>query len=142
MLVRKATMKDALVIRGLLEQLNYPVTDGFIAAKLPELLVHPDQELLVCEFYGRVAGFVSLHFLPQLAFSGEFAVISCFVVDRKYRSRGIGTALEAYCTRLAGQRGCERIGLHCHLHREDALRFYERQGYRESKKYLIKKTGK
>jgi GNAT superfamily N-acetyltransferase len=137
-MIRKATLKDAAAIRLLLEQLDYPTGEGFIEQKLPEMLAHPDQELLVYDDNGTVAGFVSLHFIPQIALAGAFAVISYFSVDRDYRSKGIGAQLEAHCSQLAKQRKCDRMQVHCHIRRENAHRFYERQGFHESRKYFIK----
>jgi hypothetical protein len=46
--------------------------------------------------------------------------------------------LEAEITVQAQRRQCDRIEVHCHSRREDAHRFYYRQGYFESPKYLIK----
>jgi len=138
-MIRKAMIKDASAIRTLLNQLDYPVAeDGFIENKLSEMLAHPDQELLIYEHGKNVAGFVSLHFIPQIALSGAFAVISYLVVDEEYRNKGIGAELEAYCTKLAKLRRCDRVQVHCHIRREEAHRFYERQGFQESRKYFTK----
>lgn len=137
-MIRKAMIPDAEAIRTLLNQLEYPTEDGFIHDKLAEMLAHPDQELLVYEHGKIVAGFVSLHFVPQIALNGAFAIISYLAVDEKYRDKGIGAELEAYCTKLAKLHKCDRIQLHCHIRREDAHRFYERRGFQESRKYLTK----
>ena len=139
MSIRTAVPSDAEAIRGLLHQLDYPTEAGFIAQKLPLLLAHPDQSLLVYEEQGKVVGMISIHFIPQIALAGDFATISYFAVDTNARSAGIGAKLEAYCTQLATARNCDRIYVHCHLRREAAHRFYDRQGYQESRKYQLKK---
>ncbi|AHB70531.1 hypothetical protein P262_03037 [Cronobacter malonaticus] len=54
------------------------------------------------------------------------------------RSKGIGRLLESEGETLARARGCDRIEVHCHSRRSDAHRFYYRQGYTESPKYLCK----
>lgn len=59
-------------------------------------------------------------------------------MDESDRGVGIGAALEARATELAKARGCDRIEVHCHSRRVDAHRFYFRQGYSESPKYLVK----
>ena len=70
-MIRRAMIQDAEAIRVLLNQLEYPTGDGFIEDKLPQMLAHPDQELLVYEFGKNVVALVSLHFVPQIAFSVE-----------------------------------------------------------------------
>lgn len=107
--------------------------------KVQKLLSHPDAELIVCEDEHKVIAFISIHFIPQLALKGDFARISYLAVDDAYRSKGIGKLLEEYCTSLAIERNCDRIELHCHERRTAAHKFYSRQGYSESPKYLLKK---
>ncbi|HXB92971.1 MAG TPA: GNAT family N-acetyltransferase, partial [Puia sp.] len=81
---------------------------------------------------------LSLHFIPQLAVEGDFARISYFAVDDDARSQGIGRTMEERVVALARERGCHLIEVHCHERRTHAHRFYLRQGYRESPKYMIK----
>jgi len=87
----------------------------------------------------QILAFLSLHFIPQIALKGDFARISYFAVDATTRSKGIGAQLEAEATRLARERGCALIEVHCHTRRARAHEFYARQGYEESPKYLIKR---
>lgn len=139
MAIRKATKNDAAAIRDLLEQLDYPVADGFIEDKLATIIKHPDQALLVYALENKVVAFISIHFVPQIAMPGDFAVISYFSVDEAARGKGIGKELEDYCTKLALDKKCDRIQVHCHSRRIEAHKFYERQGYEESPKYYVKK---
>ena len=139
MAIRKAKKNDATAIRDLLEQLDYPVADGFIEDKLAAIINHPDQALLVYALENTVVAFISIHFVPQIAMPGDFAVISYFSVDKTARGKGIGKELEDYCTKLALDRKCDRIQVHCHSRRIEAHKFYERQGYEESPKYYVKK---
>ncbi|HTI09872.1 MAG TPA: GNAT family N-acetyltransferase [Puia sp.] len=87
----------------------------------------------------KILGFISLHFIPQIALEGDFARISYFAVHERARGGGIGQALEEHCMELARERGCSLIEVHCHTRRERAHAFYFRQGYEESPKYLIKR---
>jgi GNAT superfamily N-acetyltransferase len=75
----------------------------------------------------------------QIALQGDFARISYFVVDDSAHSQGIGRQLEEEATRLARERGCDRLEVHCASRRTQAHSFYAKHGYRESPKYLIKK---
>jgi GNAT superfamily N-acetyltransferase len=136
--IRRATLADQPAISKLLDQLGYPGTGDYLLQNLQIMLSGPLSEVLVYEFDGEVAGFIAFDFIPQLATKGDFARISCFAVDENARSKGIGHLLEEHFTRLANERNCDRIEVHCHLRRVDAHRFYQRQGYEESPKYFRK----
>ena len=137
--ISPATPADAPAINTLLTQLGYPGTADFLPQKLAKMLDHPHEILLVAKVENQVIAFISFHIIPQIALAGDFARISYFAVDTSARSLGIGKAMEEYCTNLAQARQCDRIEVHCHSRRTDAHRFYFRQGYAESPKYLIKK---
>lgn len=137
--IRKAQLSDAPVLVKLLEQLDYPNTESFIEEKLKAMLIHPDEDFFVYELEGKVLAMMSVHYIPQIALKGDFAHISYFSVEGDARSTGIGKAMEEHCTRLAMKRGCDRIELHCNQRRMQAHKFYYRQGYEESPKYLMKK---
>jgi GNAT superfamily N-acetyltransferase len=136
--IRTATETDRAQIADLLTQLGYPGTDGFIREKIEQLASHPDGEVAVAVENDAVVGFISLHFIPQLALHGDFARISYLCVDEAARSNGVGQQLLAYAELRARQRGCDRLELHCHSRRERAHAFYYRHGYAESPKYLLK----
>lgn len=136
--IRKACMADRDGIIALLTALDYPNTEAFIDQRLAQLLAHEDEHLLVAGEQGKVFGVLSLHFIPQLALVGDFCRISYFCVDIQGRSGGIGQRLLAAGERLARQRGCDRIEVHCHSRRERAHAFYQREGFREAPKYFMK----
>ncbi|WP_342066937.1 GNAT family N-acetyltransferase [Achromobacter kerstersii] len=138
--VRPATVQDSPAITTLLAQLGYPGTAAFLPQKIAQLAAHGDAQLLVAhDESGRLLGFISLHFITQLALSGDFCRISYFCVDDQARSAGVGRQLEAAAEAQARARGCDRIEVHCHERRANAHRFYYRQGYEESPKYLMKR---
>ncbi len=139
--IRLAQIDDHAGICRLLTQLKYPGTERFLQARLATLLADPAETLLVWaeEPATTILGFLSLHFIPQIALEGDFARISYFAVDDTARNKGIGRQLEETATRLARERGCSLLEVHCHSRRTRAHDFYRRQGYEESPKYLIKK---
>jgi N-acetylglutamate synthase-like GNAT family acetyltransferase len=139
MSIRLAKPADAPAIEKLLQQLGYSGTGGFLSQKLERMLDDPDERVFVYEVDGGAVALVSLHFIPQLALAGDFARISYFAVDDRFRSKGIGHQMEKYIVALARERHCDRIEVHCHWQRGDAHRFYFRQGYEEAPKYLIKR---
>lgn len=138
MVIRDGEISDSAAIAALLTDLGYPTTADFVESSLPRQLTHPDAELLVAVENDAILGFISLNFIPQLALTGDFCRISYFCVAPEARGQGIGAALEVAACALAQERGCDRIELHCHSRRTVAHRFYARQGYTESPKYLQK----
>lgn len=139
MTIRQARNEDAPVIKVLLEQLGYPMDEKLVTDKLAKLLACEDHKLLVYELDRTVVAFISVHFVPQMGLLGDFAIIGYFAVDESARSKGVGYEMEKYVTLLAKERNCDRIQLHCNIRRTDAHRFYERQGYEESRKYYSKR---
>lgn len=136
--LREAQAEDADAIARLLDALGYPGTGPFIRDRMAQLLAHPDACVLVAVEGTRVAGVISLHFIPQLALAGDFCRISYFCVDESARGNGVGAMLEERAAELARARGCDRMELHCHARRTGAHRFYARRGYVESPKYFVK----
>jgi GNAT superfamily N-acetyltransferase len=136
--IKSPSVSDATAIAGLLHALGYPGTELFIERRIRQLLSHPDEALLIAADNGKVVGVISLHFIPQLALSGDFCRISYLCVSEEARGQGVGALLETHAVKLAQQRGCDRIEVHCHARRTDAHRFYNRQNYVESPKYLCK----
>lgn len=137
--VRQAQLTDSGAILNLLTSLGYPGTENFIDKRIAQLITHPDEKLLVAiDSNGNVLGVISLHFIPQLALAGDFCRISYFCVSENSRNQGLGRILESHAVEIARRRGCDRIEVHCNSRRVDAHRFYERQGYSESPKYLMK----
>jgi len=136
--IKTPSLADAPAISALLESLGYPGTHAFIERRVTQLITLPDATLLVAVDSGEVIGVISLHFIPQLALNGDIYRISYLCVSERARGRGVGALLEEHAESLARQRGCDRIELHCHERRTDAHRFYHRQQYLESPKYLYK----
>jgi N-acetylglutamate synthase-like GNAT family acetyltransferase len=140
--IRRATLADHDGIKKLIDQLDYPGSDSFLLKKMEIVINNPLEELLVYEWQNRVVAFIVLEFLPQLGLEGDIARIGYFAVDNEVRSKGIGKEMEEYCDKLAREKNCDRIEVHCHERRKDAHRFYFRQGYFESPKYLMKSLRK
>jgi len=139
--IRQACVADGPAITELLAQLDYHGCGDFIGQKIEQQLAHADAQLLVATVDAEVLGLISLHFIPQLAVRGDFCRISYLCVAERSRHQGVGALLEAAALRLAREKRCDRIELHCDQRRARAHRFYARQGYGESPKYLRKSLG-
>lgn len=60
--IRKAEIDDWREICELLNELDYPKTEPFIKSKMERLLNHPDEELLVYEYDGKVVAFITFYY--------------------------------------------------------------------------------
>jgi GNAT superfamily N-acetyltransferase len=138
MKIRLAEAEDSFALSALLTELGYDNTETFIERRLTQLMDDRTEELLVAVHGSTVLGFLSLHFIPQLALAGDFARVSYFCIAEGERSKGAGQQLLKHAENLAKQRGCDRMEVHCHEHRIKANAFYAREGYSESPRYIIK----
>ena len=138
LIIRNAVAGDAGALCALLSQLGYPGAEAFMAGRLVQLLEHPDEVVLVAQTGEALAGFLSLHFIPQIGLAGDFGRVSYFCVDQDQRGRGVGKALLLEAEARSRQRGCDRMEVHCNERRVEAHRFYRRMQYDASPKYFIK----
>jgi ribosomal protein S18 acetylase RimI-like enzyme len=130
--VRPAEERDADAVLALMEALTRPAVaadprpqrDVFRAH-----LEHPDARIYVAELEGRVAGAVSLWFLPRLNWTTHQAWIPDLYVDPSFRRRGAARALLDACADEARSRGCHVLVLESGHHRDEAHRLYESYGF-------------
>jgi len=137
--IRTANYKDAPAIRQLLEALGYKTTISLLITQLEKLHGQKDHEIVVCELDKEIRGFISVHYLPQLGFDGELAIITYLSVEEGINNMGIGKELEQYVVIQALKRKCDRIQVQCMDWRTREHAFFEQQGYREYPKYYTKR---
>jgi ribosomal protein S18 acetylase RimI-like enzyme len=77
---------------------------------------------LVCEQDGQPVGL--------LTYAIDGTALEVVTIGAMQRHRGVGTALLHSAVDLAGQSGCERVWLITTNDNLDALRFYQRRGFR------------
>lgn len=91
--------------------------------------------LLVAELGGRIVGMLQLftfrHFQHR---GGRCAEIESMHVVEDQRSTGVGGQLLDYAVSRAKDLGCYRIQLTSNIRRDDAHRFYEDHGFKETHK--------
>jgi ribosomal protein S18 acetylase RimI-like enzyme len=89
-----------------------------------------DSQAYICAAEGeRIVGFASLAIRDSLWQEGGLAHVDELVVDEEHRGRGAGARLLEHLAALVKERGCRRIELDSAYHRQEAQRFYERQGF-------------
>lgn len=139
LVIRDAVSLDSVAIQCLLKQMGYPTDLKKLEQKLAQFQHDPAEVILVAELDGQVCGVISMHYIPQLAIDGDFARLNFFCVDEHIRHHQVGKKLLNAVELLAQQRGCDRMELHCAMHREAAHVFYQAQHYIDSPKYFMKK---
>ena len=126
---RKATMNDWEAVYQLicdLEKTEFP------KEKFREIFheqLHKEScYCLVCEREGKTIAMLNLRFENQLHHTDRIAEIMEFVVDEKYRNKGIGKQMFDKACVIAKDNGCVQIELTSNQIRKDAHRFYIRKG--------------
>ncbi len=91
---------------------------------------NPDT-FLVAEYNGRIIGYVMAYLRPDL--EGHIMSIA---VDPAYRGNGIGSALLTEVIERLAARGAKWIGLEVRVSNQNAIKLYERFGFRRIKRVI------
>ena len=75
----------------------------------------------------RVVG-VAVYRISENTFAGVNLYVDDLVTDEAERSRGVGHALMAHLERVAREAGCANLRLDSGTHRQQAHKFYFREG--------------
>jgi GNAT superfamily N-acetyltransferase len=139
--IRKCRAEDFDAILPLLRQL-YP-DKAFNLPSLQRAYDHSlasDQLVFLCAVCEqRVIGFGSLTIKSNLLwYETLIGYVSDMVVDRAYRSRGIGSQILDHLVSWAREHGCRRIELNTAFHRKDSRTFYERRGFKSGAYFYSK----
>jgi fructose-1,6-bisphosphatase/inositol monophosphatase family enzyme/GNAT superfamily N-acetyltransferase len=94
-----------------------------------EVLQSSDVRSVVALLGSEVVGYVEIHARPAMLRGRREAWVAVLAVDDQHRSHGIGSALVAAADRAAARLGCDLMVLETSTWREDAHRFYEREGF-------------
>lgn len=129
--IRTALSSDVKAISNLLRELGYPTPVDILQQRLAFFAQHPDHTILVYELDGVVVGFISVYFVPSLAVDDGLAIVNYLAVEEKHIGQGIGKSLEMEAERLAWERHCDRMQVHCRAERKNAHGFYKSRGYKE-----------
>ena len=111
------------------EQYAEPLPEAYHEA-FAAIEADPNNELVVAEVDGRVAGVLQLTFIPYLTYrGGRRALIEGVRIDPRLRSAGLGRRLLEWAIARASERGCHLLQLTSDKRRPDAIRFYESLGF-------------
>ncbi|PFA66743.1 GNAT family N-acetyltransferase [Bacillus sp. AFS015802] len=136
---REATEKDVERIVEMLaddvlgrkrERYEHPLPESYLQA-FKAIDSDPNNELVVACDGERVVGVQQITFTPFLTHQGGWrATIEGVRTAASVRGEGVGTKLIQWAIRRAEERGCHLIQLTTDKQRPDALRFYEKLGFK------------
>ncbi len=130
--IRRARASDREELARLSTELGYPMSADEAGKRLGEISNHVDHVLLVAEADGRAAGWIQVS-RSRIFESARQAEIAGLVVAEAMRGRGIGRRLVEEAARWARESGCGALRVRTNVIREDAQRFYRREGFADVK---------
>ncbi|MGH1436143.1 MAG: GNAT family N-acetyltransferase [Lewinella sp.] len=141
MTIRQAQKEDVISIVAMLaddelgrlrEDFRKPLPESYYQA-FQTIYEDPHQSLMVMEKEGQVIGTLQLTLIPYLTYQGGIrAQIEAVRIHKDYRGQGIGEQLFRWAIAEAQRKGAHLIQLTTDKKRPDALRFYEKLGFKAS----------
>lgn len=138
---RLATKQDLKAIISMLaddplgskrEVVSETISERYISA-FEKIQADPNQELTVAEINGELVATFQLTFIQYLNFQGGIrGQIEAVRTNSKYRGQGVGTKVFEYAINRAKMKGCHIVQLTTDKARPDAIRFYEKLGFKAS----------
>jgi GNAT superfamily N-acetyltransferase len=108
------------------------INDDYIAA-FTAIDNDPNNQILVAENQNQLIAMMQLTFIPYLTHIGSWrCLIEGVRVDQNFRGCGIGEKMFKYAIALAKQKHCRMVQLTSDKQRPDAIRFYEKLGFKAS----------
>ena len=135
--VRRLTVADADEVAELSGQLGYPATSEDLRKRLEEISMAEERVAFAAEVQGKLAGWVDACIERHLQ-SATCVVIGGLVVRDAFRRMGIGKRLCEEIEGWARSKAIPCLRVRSQIIREDAHRFYLREGYRVVKTSLVR----
>lgn len=112
------------------EDASIPLHADYLAA-FAAIERDPNNLLIVAELDAQRVGMLQLTFIPYLTHRGSWrCLIEGVRIHADFRGRGLGEALFAYAIEQAQQRGCRVVQLTSDKQRPEAIRFYQKLGFK------------
>ncbi|AWL13001.1 Glucosamine-phosphate N-acetyltransferase [Saliniradius amylolyticus] len=114
------------------EDASYPLNQAYESA-FEAIDKDTNNELLVVELNGKLVGMLQLTFIPYLTHIGSWrCLIEGVRIHESSRGQGFGEQMFKHAISLAKDKGCKIVQLTSDKQRPDAIRFYEKLGFRAS----------
>lgn len=137
--IRRVSISDYKDIYMLNKELGYLYEEEKVRGKIKYIIENKKDIILVAYINNNIIGYIHGSEY-ELLYSDSLINILGFVVKESYRKNGVGTALIDKLEEIAIEKKYSGIRLVSGIDREDAHRFYERNGYiyRKEQKNFIK----
>lgn len=137
--IRRAFAADREIIYQMICGLENMVLDrpGFDAA-FDRNIASPGISYFLAEQDGKPLGMISCHIQPLLHHAALVSEIQEMYVEPEYRSQRVGSALMDHVTAFAKGEGAIQMEVTSRATREQAHRFYQREGFEKSHVKLVR----
>jgi len=136
MQIREATISDLPILRDLTEQLGYPLAELDLRNNLEIILGNDNEIIYVMAENDKPIAWIHIFHTIRLE-SGSFCELGGLIVDKNYRSKGIGKLMIEKAIEWTKQRNVPVLKLRSNVIRKDAHRFYTNFGFREIKEQKV-----
>ncbi|MBV8811943.1 MAG: GNAT family N-acetyltransferase [Acidobacteriaceae bacterium] len=132
LVIREIVVADAQPAAELSGELGYPVTTEEIAERIAALKGLENHVVYVACLRDNPVGWIDIGVVHHLQ-AEPYGEIGGLVVASTVRNGGIGRQLLARAEQWVRDRGVKKILVRSRISREDAHRFYVREGYEQTK---------
>lgn len=134
----QAEKLDMPFLPDLIRQLYPELQKDVIAKRLPRMEKMIGQKILLAKTEeGKIIGYMGYHLLTNLIYSDYFWVQD-LVVDKEYRSKGIGKFLLDHLKELASAQDVSHVVLAANKAHLAAQRFYEEKMEMDKRGYIYR----
>lgn len=138
MKIFKMERDDLPSVNLLANQLGYPTSLQEIQDRFQSILNHPDYALYVAKSTDHeILGWIQINKQPLSLLTGPTVEVAALVVDENCRGQGIGKALLQVAEKWALENNITTVQLRSNISRQDAHRFYVREGYDGAKQSIL-----
>jgi PhnO protein len=136
LLIRRLTVDDAEAAAELCSQLGYPNSADDLRRRIDEMSRTTDRIAFAAVVNGQMVGWIDAAMERHLQ-SPASAVIGGLVVREDTRGLGVGRRLCLEVEEWARSQSVPLVRVRSQIKREDAHRFYLRDGYRKVKTSVV-----
>ena len=112
------------------EDSKMPLNGAYISA-FEAITRDPNNELLVVELEDSLVGMLQITFIPYLTHIGSWrCLIEGVRVHSDFRGQGFGEQMFNHAIKLAQNKGCHIVQLTSDKQRPEAIKFYEKLGFK------------
>lgn len=130
MIFREFDCDDILGICELINcELGYNAAENDLSLRIKQMRDDKNYCIFVAENNNEVIAFIGVHIGLAFEYSGKIARIIAFAVKKEFQRQGIGTKLLQMAEPYLKEAHVELIAVNSGIHRVEAHRFYEKQGF-------------